>query len=76
LAIDVLTQALERGDARVAQWVLEHAVIRLRKTDDAEEKSARMKDEEARAELIRRIDSLAAQTGATETDSGPVAGSG
>ena len=54
-AIGVMSASLAQNDATVAEWIVERTVVRPPKPGDPEEKSARMSDEEARAELERQI---------------------
>ena len=60
-AIGVVSDALEQNDPRVAEWVLERAVVRHSKPGSPPEKSARMTDEEAKAELERAIAAVEAE---------------
>ncbi len=53
--------ALAANDTRVAQWVVDRAVVRHSKPGSPGEKSARMTDIEARAELERKIAIVAAE---------------
>ena len=54
-AVEVIADALVRNDTSVAEWIVERAVVRHSKPGDPEEKPARMRGEDARAELERRI---------------------
>ncbi len=53
--------ALAANDTRVAEWIVDRAVVRHSKPGSPAEKSARMRDVEARAELQRAIDKIAAE---------------
>ena len=55
MAIGMMSAALAQNDARVAEWIVERAVVRHSKPGGPGEKSARMRGDEARAELERRI---------------------
>ena len=48
-AVEVIADALVRNDTSVAEWIVERAVVRHSKPGDPPEKSARMRDEDARA---------------------------
>ncbi len=74
-AVEVISDALAEKDTSVAEWIVERAVVRHSKPGDPAEKSARMRDEDARAELQRAIDSIAARL-EEERDTGVGAGSG
>ncbi len=52
-AVEVIADALVRNDTSVAEWIVERTVVRHSKPGDPAEKSARMRDEDARAELER-----------------------
>ncbi len=52
-AIGVMSAALAQNDTSVAEWIVERTVVRPPKPGDPAEKSARMRDEDARAELER-----------------------
>ena len=54
-AIEVMKAALAANDISVAEWIVERSVVRHSKPGDPEEKPARMRGEDARAELERRI---------------------
>ena len=69
-AIGVVSDALEQNDPRVAEWVLERAVVRHSKPGSPPEKSARMTDEEAKAELERVIAEVEAELEEEERDTG------
>ena len=60
-AIDVIGDALAENDARVAEWIVERSVVRHSKPGDPEEKPARMRGEDARAELERKIAAVSAE---------------
>ena len=60
-AIGVVSDALEQNDPRVAEWVLERAVVRHYKPGSPLEKSPRMSGEEARAQLERAIAAVEAE---------------
>ena len=74
-AVEVIADALVRNDTSVAEWIVERSVVRHSKPGGPAEKSARMRDEDARAELQRAIDSIAARL-EEERDTGVGAGSG
>ena len=67
--------ALAANDTRVAEWIVDRAVVRHSKPGSPAEKSARMRDVEARAELQRAIDKIAAEL-EQESSSGSGAGAG
>ena len=54
-AVEVIGDALAEKDTSVAEWIVDRAVVRHSKPGDTAEKSARMRDEDARAELERKI---------------------
>ncbi len=53
--------ALAANDTRVAEWIVERSVVRHSKPGGPEEKSARMRGEDARAELERKIAEVSAE---------------
>ena len=60
-AVEVIADALAANDTSVAEWIVERSVVRHSKPGAPPEKSPRMSDEEARADLQRAIDSIAAR---------------
>ena len=60
-AIGVMSASLAQNDANVAEWIVERSVVRPPKPGDPGEKSARMRDEDARAELERKIAIIGAE---------------
>ena len=60
-AVDVIGDALAERDTSVAEWIVERSVVRHAKPGSPLEKSPQMSDEEARADLQRAIDRIAAR---------------
>ena len=60
-AIEVMKAALAANDISVAEWIVERSVVRHSKPGGPEEKSARMRGEDARAELERKIAEVSAE---------------
>ncbi len=60
-AVAVIGDALAEKDTRVAEWIVERSVVRHSKPGDPTEESARMSDEDAKAELERAIAAVEAE---------------
>ena len=60
-AVEVIADALAEKDTRVAEWIVERSVVRHSKPGDPTEESARMSDEDAKAELERAIAAVEAE---------------
>ena len=60
-AVEVIADALAANDTSVAEWIVERSVVRHSKPGGPEEKSARMRGEDARAELERKIAEVSAE---------------
>ena len=60
-AVEVMKAALAANDTRVAEWIVDRAVVRHSKPGSPTEKSARMRGEDARAELERKIAAVSAE---------------
>ncbi len=60
-AVDVIGDALAQNDPRIAEWIVERSVVRHSKPGAPEEKSARMRGEDARAQLERKIAEVSAE---------------
>ena len=76
-AIEVMKAALAANDISVAEWIVERSVVRHSKPGGPEEKSARMRGEDARAELERKIAIISARLEEENaSQAGPGAGEG
>ena len=60
-AVEVIAEALAEKDTSVAEWIVERSVVRHSKPGDPTEESARMSDEDAKAELERAIAAVEAE---------------
>ena len=60
-AVQVMNASIGQNDVRVAEWTVERAVARHAKPGAPAEKSPRMREEEARAELERKFAKVAAE---------------
>ena len=57
----MIADALAEKDTSVAEWIVERSVVRHSKPGDPTEESARMSDEDAKAELERAIAAVEAE---------------
>ena len=76
-AVQVIADALVRNDTSIAEWIVERSLVRHSKPGSPAEKSARMRGEDARAELERKIAIISARLEEErDTEAGPGAGEG